>query len=393
MNLDPATLGTVSILLSALMGGLLLFAWLQNRTMTALSWWGVGFFVGALGVGILGFQKLVPHVSDEAVAIGNALIAAGIGSKYCGCRAFNGRPPRIALGLAGAVLWLAAWPLIHDSPEARLTFIGLTASTYLALSAWELVRHAPQRLVSQHAVVAVYGAAALSCMARGMVGPSLQTGFWAELFGRGWTAEWALLVLLYIPTIAFLLLSMAKERLEYVSRQSALTDPLTLLPNRRCFFQQAEALASRHRTTPVSCLLFDLDSFKRINDVYGHPVGDHVLQVFAGILVKHLPEGASGRLGGEEFAALIQENQQEALALAEQIRKGLAHSSITLGDLQVRVTVSVGCATAIGQPVAELLTRADQALYEAKACGRNIVVCANGKRQVRIQPDHLVGRR
>jgi diguanylate cyclase (GGDEF)-like protein len=393
MNLDPATLGTVSILLSALMGGLLLFAWLQNRTMTALSWWGVGFFVGALGVGILGLQKLVPHVSDEAVAIGNALIAAGIGSKYCGCRAFNGRPPRIALGLAGAVLWLAAWPLIHDSPEARLTFIGLTASTYLALSAWELVRHAPQRLVSQHAVVAVYGAAALSCMARGMVGPSLQTGFWAELFGRGWTAEWALLVLLYIPTIAFLLLSMAKERLEYVSRQSALTDPLTLLPNRRCFFQQAEALASRHRTTPVSCLLFDLDSFKRINDVYGHPVGDHVLQVFAGILVKHLPVGASGRLGGEEFAALIQENQQEALALAEQIRKGLAHSSITLGDLQVRVTVSVGCATAIGQPVAELLTRADQALYEAKARGRNIVVCANGKRQVRIQPDHLVGRR
>ena len=57
MHLDPATLGTVSILLSALMGGLLLFSWFQNRTITALGWSGAGFLIAALGVGILGLQK------------------------------------------------------------------------------------------------------------------------------------------------------------------------------------------------------------------------------------------------------------------------------------------------------------------------------------------------
>ncbi len=380
MHLDPATLGTVSILLSALMGGLLLFSWFQNRTITALGWWGAGFLIAALGVGILGFQKLLPDESHEAIAVGNALVAAGIGSKYCGCRAFNGRPSRITWGMAGALVWLAAWPLTVDKPHVRLALIGLTASIYLALSAWELARHAPQQLLSQRAVVAVYAIASLFCLARGILGPSMQTGFWAELFSRGWTTQWALLVLLYIPAIAILLLSMAKERLEYESRQSALTDPLTLLPNRRSFFQKAEALVSRYTSRPLSCLLFDLDRFKQINDVYGHQVGDQVLQGFAHILVTHLPGGVFGRLGGEEFAALIEGTQEEALALAEQIKNDLEHSAITLGDAHAQATVSVGCATAVGVPIAELLTRADQALYEAKARGRNRVVCAGPKR-------------
>jgi diguanylate cyclase (GGDEF)-like protein len=380
MHLDPATLGTVSILLSALMGGLLLFSWFQNRAITALGWWGAGFFIAALGVGTLGLQKLLPHETSAALAIGNALVAAGIGSKYCGCRAFNGRPPKPTWGLAGALVWLAAWPLMIDKPHTRLTLIGLIAALYLALSAWELVRHAPQQLMSQRAVIAVYAVASLFCLARGVLGPSVQAGFWSELFGRGWTTEWALLVLLYIPAIAVLLLSMAKERLEYESRQSALTDPLTLLPNRRAFFENAEALSSRSTTVPLSCLMFDLDCFKQINDVHGHHVGDHVLRVFAGILADRLPKSASGRLGGEEFAALIEGSQQEALALAEQIKNDLARSRITLGDAHAQATVSVGCATAVSVPVAELLTRADQALYEAKARGRNIVVCAGRKR-------------
>jgi hypothetical protein len=183
MHLDPATLGTVSILLSALMGGLLLFSWLQNRSITALGWWGAGFFIAALGVGILGLQTLLPHQTVEAVAIGNALIVAGIGSKYCGCRAFNGRPPKITWGFAGALVSLMAIPLIIDKPHAKLALIGLTASLYLALSAWELVRHAPQPLISQRAVVVVYAVASLFCLARGIVGQSVQAGFWGELFG------------------------------------------------------------------------------------------------------------------------------------------------------------------------------------------------------------------
>jgi diguanylate cyclase (GGDEF)-like protein len=189
-----------------------------------------------------------------------------------------------------------------------------------------------------------------------------------------------LLVLLYIPAIAVLLLSMAKERLEYESRQSALTDPLTLLPNRRSFFQNAEAIATHFTAIPLSCLLFDLDRFKQINDRHGHHVGDYVLQVFAHILGAHLRDSATGRLGGEEFAALITASHAEALALAERIKQDLEKSSIMLVDAHVQATVSVGCATAVGASVAELLTRADRALYQAKARGRNAIVSAS--------PDH-----
>lgn len=343
-----------------------------------------------MGVGILGLQRLSPHGSSEAIAIGNAFVAAGIGSKYCGCRAFNGRPSRIAFGLAGAVIWLAAWPLIADHPHACLTLVALTASTYLALSAWKLVRHAPQQLMSQRTVVAVYCIAALFCLTRGVAGPALQDSFWVEIFGGGWTSEWALLVVLYIPAIAILLLSMAKERLEFESRQYALTDPLTLLPNRQSFFEQAEVLAARYKTGPLSCHLFDLDGFNRINDAHGHHVGDQMLQMFAHVLEEHLPDGAYGRIGGEEFAALIHRSQQEARALAEQIREGFATKTVGLGGTRLRATVSVGCATAIGLPVSEMLMRADQALYEAKARGRNIVVCSSPETAMIPQPQEAV---
>ena len=240
------------------------------------------------------------------------------------CRAFNGRPSRITWGMAGALVWLAAWPLTVDKPHVRLALIGLTASIYLALSAWELARHAPQQLLSQRAVVAVYAIASLFCLARGILGPSMQTGFWAELFSRGWTTQWALLVLSTSRPLRFSAVPWRRNGSNTESRQSALTDPLTLLPNRRSFFQKAEALVSRYTSRPLSCLLFDLDRFKQINDVYGHQVGDQVLQGFAHILVTHLPGGVFGRLGGEEFAALIEGTQEEAFGIgrADQERPG-----------------------------------------------------------------------
>src|SRR4051812_48638022 len=115
MSLDAATLGAVSILLSLLMGGLLLFAWFQNRASTALCWWGAGFFISAVGVGVLGLQKLSPHQSDAAVVLGQALVVLGVGCKYSGCRDFNGRPSKPAVATAGAAAWLAVWPYIDTS--------------------------------------------------------------------------------------------------------------------------------------------------------------------------------------------------------------------------------------------------------------------------------------
>lgn len=375
MILDPATLGAASVLLSTLMGGLLLFSWLQNRSIVALGWWGLGLCLGAVGVLLLGLGDFTSRNPSIAIMLGNALSAAGSGCLYGGCRSFNGRPIRFFHGTAGAAFWLALWPFIANNFEARLSTMAFIMGGYYWLSGIELWQHAPQRLMSQRAAVFVLFAATLFCVVRGFLGP-VSSGLWLEILARRWSAEMALLVMLYIPTIAVLLLSMAKERLEYESRQAALIDPLTLLPNRRAFFINAEKLAARSRWLPLSCLVFDLDGFKKINDTYGHAAGDEVLLVFARILAEHLPACAYGRLGGEEFAAILQGDAKEAERIAEKIRLAFADASVDIAPSQISATVSVGYATDCGVSPDTLLSRADAALYAAKTEGRNRAVSA-----------------
>ena len=165
------------------------------------------------------------------------------------------------------------------------------------------------------------------------------------------------------------------------SRQTALTDPLTQLPNRRAFFRDAEPVAHPRNEVPVSCLLFDLDHFKEVNDVFGHQAGDRILTHFAGLLKEHV-SGPHGRIGGEEFAAIVEGDEATACRIGNAIRISLAEKSIDVGDQRIRVTVSVGSATAIGLTSDELLEQADSALYAAKAQGRNMLVSA------RLTPSH-----
>jgi diguanylate cyclase (GGDEF)-like protein len=166
---------------------------------------------------------------------------------------------------------------------------------------------------------------------------------------------------------------MAKEQLEYEYKRAALVDPLTGIPNRRAFFENASAVLPGIRTAPVSCLLFDMDNFKNLNDRYGHEVGDHVLEIFGHVLSDHLPSGVFGRLGGEEFGAIVPLGNAEAEALAEKIRHSFASVGKIVRGLRVDVTVSVGCATSEHSTVQDLLHQADIALYQAKAQGRNVV--------------------
>jgi diguanylate cyclase (GGDEF)-like protein len=161
------------------------------------------------------------------------------------------------------------------------------------------------------------------------------------------------------------------------------TDALTGCMSRRHFLNVARlevARAHRH-DEKVSLLMLDLDHFKMINDLYGHPIGDLVLQELVRVCLAALRrEDTMGRLGGEEFAILLPETGcDKALEVATRLCNELAAVEMPMnGKPALRFTVSIGIATLGHEDLAisGLLDRADHALYEAKRAGRNRVVAA-----------------
>lgn len=168
------------------------------------------------------------------------------------------------------------------------------------------------------------------------------------------------------------------HRLKYLAEH----DQLTGLYNRHAFTEQAQqVLARKNRPGHYhTVLMMDLDHFKRINDNYGHQAGDLLLSGFAQILLRRLrSQDVLGRVGGEEFAVLLPDCDQEAgRDIAERIRRQVEQEPWTFNPEDApRVTVSIGVTTvraAAGLTLNTLLEQADAALYEAKAQGRNRVV-------------------
>lgn len=177
--------------------------------------------------------------------------------------------------------------------------------------------------------------------------------------------------------------SMEQEALHYrenleVQRQKALLDPLTGLPNRAAWGERLDqAISQREQEgSDLQVAIFDLDHFKAINDGYGHLAGDKVLKIVATVLGRHLRSGDFlARFGGEEFVLLMPATQPEAATtLLETLRSAIEACPFHFKGERVTITVSIGStAFAPGEPGDSALKRADQALYKAKAAGRNRV--------------------
>jgi diguanylate cyclase (GGDEF)-like protein len=177
-------------------------------------------------------------------------------------------------------------------------------------------------------------------------------------------------------------LAIANRRLLAALQGQASTDARTGLANSRAFDQMLEdGLKARGEDETVAVLMLDLDRFKDFNDRYGHPSGDQALRTFADILRSCLREGdVAARYGGEEFAvALYGVNTSAAMVVAERIRSRTESTLISLAPgITDRITVSIGIASAPHQAHdrVTLLRLADEALYRAKADGRNRVAYA-----------------
>jgi diguanylate cyclase (GGDEF)-like protein len=204
-----------------------------------------------------------------------------------------------------------------------------------------------------------------------------------KVFGSVWLTVLSFEGLMFTISIAFILLAMAKERTEYRHKTAALVDPLTGISNRRAFLQDGEAQLKRQATDPrpMAVMLLDLDNFKSINDRFGHAIGDRVLEIFAEVSSGCLRRiDLFGRLGGEEFAAMLRDTTRErALAVAEEIRRSFAEATREVEGRPVQGTVSIGIVISHDAvlDLSALLAQADHALYRAKDDGRNRVEIAS----------------
>jgi diguanylate cyclase (GGDEF)-like protein len=187
-----------------------------------------------------------------------------------------------------------------------------------------------------------------------------------------------------METILYTLVSNAavalnRARLYRQMELLAITDGLTQLINHKHFqvLLEKEIERSKRYKRPVSLLIMDIDHFKSFNDTYGHPVGDLVLKEIAqSIREKLRVNDSAARYGGEEFAVIIPENDERgALQTGERIRQTIEQKIIKSGNDQLRVTISIGCASfpAHAGTQRDLIERADKALYHSKRTGRNRV--------------------
>ena len=170
----------------------------------------------------------------------------------------------------------------------------------------------------------------------------------------------------------------SREQAERQLSEMALTDSLTGLAN-RAQLERRHARALAQRDLPLSLLMIDLDYFKRINDAHGHDTGDAVLRDVADIMREDIRKAdVACRLGGEEFCLLLPNTDADhAEQLAERLRARIEAMRCTHRDIVLRLTASIGVATATGDAdkLDSLLHAADKNLYRAKLAGRNRIAC------------------
>lgn len=164
------------------------------------------------------------------------------------------------------------------------------------------------------------------------------------------------------------------SQLESLSR----TDHLTQLNNRGYWEERLGEEFRRYqraRSAPCSLILFDIDHFKQVNDVYGHPAGDEVIRSTAQVLLENVrATDLAGRYGGEEFSVVLIDTQADgAMILAERLRKKIEALTVHFDGQEIRYTISLGIAQVSDQPENHKywVECADKALYEAKHGGRN----------------------
>jgi diguanylate cyclase (GGDEF)-like protein len=381
MNLDVPTLLVVLAIMSQIAAVSLVTIWVQRKSDRHVLIWALAMQVGAFSCVLLVLRGVVPNWLSIGVA--NSFTFVALGAAWNGARAFNGRAARWWPVLIAPAIWLIGLqvPAIADSLANRIALSSVLGCVISLALAWEIWANGKDRLVWRGPFAAVPATHAAFLVFRAIAALTMEVS--TDIFQGGPLIALGILepiLMMFAATIIGLRLS--DERLKNVLKRAASIDGLTGLLNHGAFMDLARARVERTRDDgdSITLLLFDLDRFKQLNDRYGHAAGDAALKAFSAIVKRRVSDkDFVGRVGGEEFAALLVGcGTDRGRQVAERIRADFAGYPVRHAGHSISATVSVGVMTVSGQKAdfESLMDAADQALYAAKRGGRDLVFLA-----------------
>jgi diguanylate cyclase (GGDEF)-like protein len=377
MSFDTATLYLFATMVAGMLGAMLVFFGKQEN-IPALKWWGAAYLLGAASVAVwtIGGSKL----GDTLLLALNAVGFVACGMVWNASRVFHGRKPNLSGLVFGAVVWIGvAVALPSLNTAMRLTIGAAIVAVYAALTASELWNERRRTMQKRWPTIVVPVMHGCVLMLPILLGNLLRPH--DETFASSvWVTAFSIELILYAIGTVFVIFMLVSDRAVTVHKTAASVDPLSGMLNRRGFSEACTRVIEREAAAgrPVTVMIFDIDHFKSINDRFGHPAGDEILKLFSTVVISSLRiSDLSGRIGGEEFAALLPCALEEGVIVAERVREAFEASGIVCEEGPVDTTVSIGVAGGpAGTELEVLLASADTALYQAKRGGRNRVEAA-----------------
>jgi len=293
--------------------------------------------------------------------------------------------PRSLMVMVFAGLSLVSALVTFGNPAIAVRTAIAPGFSFLVMThvAFILVREANEPRLAQHVAAAIHLLFGITQGLAAAIAVNFRSEPNQELYALYNAVNFGLMPTLFVAmgvSVIFLLATDLARRLSTM----ALRDYLTGLNNRRGYLAATETLLAhcQRREHALTILLVDIDYFKRINDRYGHSIGDRALQHFTRILQESVrAEDVLGRIGGEEFAVTLAEmGCAEAELIAARIRQGLCDQPMMCGRDELPMRASFGLAQWQElDDIAEVIRRADVALYQAKASGRDAIVVSKGR--------------
>lgn len=381
--MDPITAFVIATLMMLLNGGILglMHRDLPEGLRPAAFSWRLGTLLVAGGCVLLAVQHALPP--GFVLPVANALLMLGLTAYWRALRQFDGRPESLHVLWPALIGGIGIWWFSAIRPDlaARVMFAS-AVWVFLFVACARVLHRGGDAARSRRVLLGLFVFLALFMVLRGGYFAFAANSVDDILDRRSWMNMATPLVAAILPVIgttAFLL--MCSERIRRQWEHAASTDALTGLANRRTLTRigserLGRALSERRA---FALAVVDVDHFKSINDRYGHDVGDIALRHVADTLAKGASPGTvPGRQGGEEFVVLLDADADRARIEAERLRTAIRDARFRAGSHELQLTVSIGVThvAPTDRSLDDLLRRADQALYAAKAAGRDRVVTA-----------------